>query len=713
MAVVYGAFACAVAAGGAIVGAVDAIATFVSRLGRIVSLAIRNRGGDQRAPCAPEPAYEIYFSRPLIRDFRQAFKVATKELQVTANTRSTQASQRFKGGMAPLAWGIRIGAYTGAAIGVIVGSLVGVLFGVVVFLVAGFVWTGAHTLQLVEKGRRRLRGAHFDCPTCHERSALPVYICPGCGAKHHQLLPGRWGVIRRRCECDLISLPVLESGGRHSLTAECPKCSHVMPGAGGIVPEISIPIIGGPKAGKTALLASVLVELANRTDAGSSRLAVQDDSRAAFDELVGDLRAGRVPAKTLDRDVTPALVAEVRSGASRSALLYAHDVAGERYQQADAVRDMSPLVRARGAIILIDPFSLRAVGAELDGRDADRVLIDPSAEDPQSVVERFIQSLRESRHGDLKKLPVAVVVSKTDALTEADGVKPGDRGQTVRSWLDGRGGGNLARLIEAEFDRTEFFAASALGRLPDPAVTSAFEPSGTLEPFFWLLAENKIAMDSASQSTTETVTEKLSAKEGARTVTPRQRVPLFEPQQGRGSGYGAGLVVAVAIVGGLIGVTAIASKSPTGTNADYTQANNGSGGSGAGQASIAANSGTANTSSTPTTPVSITTAAVSTTVPSGPPPMRGELLSDYQQRSSTYNDNGTTETCPQNVTVGPVTSCDFAANVATAFSNGGSQPGVYHVYSPVTDKNYVMHCRQYVQGIACRGGINASVFIGG
>ena len=262
-----------VVAGGAalvlgVLAAIDAVATFVARLGSIVWLAVKTRGGDQRVPAPPEPAFEIYFSRPLVRDFRLAFAVAQRETIAVARARYGQASARFKGPMLPLAWGVGLGSFAGAVLGLVVGAFIAVPLGLVVLSVAGFVWVGSRLLQSLERGRRRLRGAHFDCPACHERAPLPVYVCPGCGAKHKQLLPGRWGVRRRRCECDSVSLPVRESGGRHSLAAECPSCSHVMPGAGGIVPEVVVPIVGGPKAGKTAFLASLLVELDERTQAG-------------------------------------------------------------------------------------------------------------------------------------------------------------------------------------------------------------------------------------------------------------------------------------------------------------------------------------------------------------------------------------------------------------------------------------------------------------
>jgi hypothetical protein len=400
-----------------------------------------------------------------------------------------------------------------------------------------------------------------------------------------------------------VLLPVLESNGRHSLAAECPSCSHLMPGASGIVPEVVVPIVGGPKAGKTAYLASLMLELDDRTQAGASRLSVVESSRAAFEQMAGNLRAGRVPTKTLDRELTPAFVAEVRSGSSQSALLYAHDVAGERFQQADAVRGMGSLTRARGALVLIDPFSLQVVSSTLEGQDERRALIDPSAESPQSVIERFLQALRESGRTDIKKLPVAVVLSKADALTGDSGLAPGEHGEAVSRWLEANGGGNLVRLLQGEFDHLEFFAVSALGRLPDPGATTQFTPKGTLEPFFWLLRANKIAMHEAA-STTETVTEQLQAKEGARRVAPWPRIPILAPRPKTGGGYVAGIAASLAIFGGIIGLVAVLANHNTPTAyanaADLNNTGNtGTGNSGTGNTgtgnSGTGNSGTGNT----------------------------------------------------------------------------------------------------------------------
>lgn len=570
----------AAAAALGLLAAVDAVGFMLWRLADILQTAVTTRGGDRRAAAPPEPAYEIYFGAPLWRDYRAAFGTAIGDVFSKAGERASAGRDRFTGYAVPLAIGVAIGAYLGALIGVVVGGLIAVPLGALVGATALVVAIASRCLQVLERGRRRVRGAHFDCPSCHRRAELPVYVCPGCGAKHRVLLPGRWGIRHRRCECDAVVLPVSEGGGRHKLTAECPWCSHIMPGAGGVVPEVAVPIVGGPKAGKTALLASILVELDKRSQAGEVRLSVVESSRQAFATFVDDLSAGRPPRKTQDQPTTPAFVAEVRAGGKRSTLLYVHDVAGERYQQADAVRDMDVLRRARGALIVIDPFSLRPLRASLDLSSDDAARLSPSDEDPQHVVERFVQGLREAHTRDVARLPVALVLTKADALPARGGPKPGASGEAVRSWFQGQGGGNLLRMMDAECGRVEFFAASALGRSPAPNDTESFLSFGTMAPLLWLLHAAGFAGEGASV-VPETMTERLGSGEGgARRVSPRPREPLLAMRARSAGGTIASLAAAVALFVGLFGGVATlanGSQDSSGTSSDTGQSTAGPG----------------------------------------------------------------------------------------------------------------------------------------
>ncbi len=65
--------------------------------------------------------------------------------------------------------------------------------------------------------------------------------------------------------------------------------------------------------------------------------------------------------------------------------------------------------------------------------------------------------------------------------------------------------------------------------------------------------------------------------------------------------------------------------------------------------------------------------------------------------------------CADDVYAGPNTSCQFALNVSTNYYGSGQSTNI-DVYSPVTNKNYVMTCTGSSPTV-CRGGNNASVYL--
>jgi hypothetical protein len=66
--------------------------------------------------------------------------------------------------------------------------------------------------------------------------------------------------------------------------------------------------------------------------------------------------------------------------------------------------------------------------------------------------------------------------------------------------------------------------------------------------------------------------------------------------------------------------------------------------------------------------------------------------------------------CGGNLSVGPNTTCAFAANVRSAFYDAGGGNVNVEVYSPVTGRYYTMYCVAGVPSV-CRGGNNAVVYI--
>ncbi|HEV2791276.1 MAG TPA: hypothetical protein VGV69_08280 [Solirubrobacterales bacterium] len=471
------------AAGGALLGLGRGSIAFTSDLGRSVT----SRGRARRRPLDPEPAFQLYILGQLKTDLGAALDHAWKEMLRFRDTCVEFSKPYAEGWTAPLAWGVVAGGYLapviGAALGMIVATPILIVAGV---LIVG-AWILVGLLRLAEAARRRLRRTAYECPHDHERFPLPVYVCPGCGAEHRQLVPGRWGIFRRECSCEEVSLPTTVIGGRQRVPQKCPS-GHPMSGLIGFAETLRIALVAGPRAGKTTYLAGAMLEFEEM--AAEKRLAVNvlEESSGAYAEVVGRLRSGRLPEKT-QISGNPALVTEVQ-GDNRSRVLYAYDVAGESYQSSDDVRSLRFLEVPSGLILLVDPFSIPRVAEEhAEELKTAQDSVRPSPEEPIRVFERTAAALVESG-ADPKDIPVAVVIGKTDAFgigTEIAGM------DAPKAWLEAKGAGNFVRAVEGDFKQVNWFACSALGRVPSGEDQRPFEPEGATAPLLWLLAKRGVA----------------------------------------------------------------------------------------------------------------------------------------------------------------------------------------------------------------------------
>lgn len=66
-----------------------------------------------------------------------------------------------------------------------------------------------------------LKSIHSRCPNCKRKSVIPVFICPTCGLEHKKLVPGPYGVFKRKCTCGAM-LSTTFIGGRSEYEAHCP-----------------------------------------------------------------------------------------------------------------------------------------------------------------------------------------------------------------------------------------------------------------------------------------------------------------------------------------------------------------------------------------------------------------------------------------------------------------------------------------------------------
>ena len=129
---------------------------------------------------------------------------------------------------------ILFGTFFFVVISAAVSLVLGVAF-LLVYVLIFIVWS-IDRLYLLRKG------IFVACPNCKNKYLLPIYICPGCGAKHTKLAPGKYGVFNRMCNCGQ-KMPSHFITKREKLDAECPKCGVALSGTGS--KPICVPVIGG------------------------------------------------------------------------------------------------------------------------------------------------------------------------------------------------------------------------------------------------------------------------------------------------------------------------------------------------------------------------------------------------------------------------------------------------------------------------------------
>lgn len=477
------------AAIGGVIVAIRGFAAFVSAL----AARIKTRGGTDRRPKDPEPAYEIYALGQFQRDLRGAYEEAWAAMHAARRSAESFASSLDDGVTMPLSIGIVVGAYVGMGVGAVLNAVLTLPFVLVGALVIAGAWCLIGLLRLAEAIRRVVRRTGYECPVDHKRFPLPVYVCPGCGAQHARLVPGRWGILKRECRCGRVALPTMVLNGRQRVPQQCPEDGHPMSGLIGFTEMVRIALVAGPSAGKSTLLAGTLHELDRASKEGRLALNVVEDSRRDFETALASLAGGKLPEKTA-ASTRPALVAEIQGG-GRSRVLSLYDVAGEAYAGDDAIRDLRFLEVPSGLVLVVDPLSIDRVATdqheEISGL-RDRLL--PSPVRPIRALEATLGALVEAG-AKPDKIPVAVVIGKADALgigEEIAALAEAHGEDAPKHWLEAQGAGNFVRAVEAAFDRVGWFSASALGRVPDPADRRAFNPVGTAAPVLWLLKEHGI-----------------------------------------------------------------------------------------------------------------------------------------------------------------------------------------------------------------------------
>lgn len=446
----------------------------------------------------PEPAYRQYFFGPALFDLRRIVRQGQDAGFGLFEDWGSSITTRFltSPSMSPL-----IARPIGLALwaGLIVGGLGGaVLLGVLALLhalaigiaqvvsrAAIGVLRGADTALLAAKG---IRG--MTCPHCYRKIDYPSYSCeaPNCSRRHRDVRPGRYGVLRRRCACGA-RLPTLLLLGSHQLPAFCPEpeCGRAMSDETGRRREQIVPLFGARAAGKTQLMAAIMMRLMREAerDRIPARLADEETTRAyrVLTEILQE--AGHVTGT--GPELPRARSIYLGSGRSER-LIHLFDAAGERFTTVDRTDELEYFRTAQSLLFVLDPLSVPAFRQTL--RPQARDTLDwslASKEPPALVFDQAVQTLIQMG-APAKRTRLAVAVSKFD-LFDGLGTAPPRNSDSAacERWLtEELGLGNLIRSMRHEFGEVRFYFTAAV-----------LTPDGEVDPTIanlssWLLGAERL-----------------------------------------------------------------------------------------------------------------------------------------------------------------------------------------------------------------------------
>lgn len=388
---------------------------------------------------------------------------------------------------------------------VVISAAVSLVLGVAFLCVYAFIFVvwSADILYLLRKG------IFVACPNCKDKYLIPTYICPGCGARHTKLTPGRYGVFHRTCLCGE-KLPSHFMTNRGKTAAECPKCGFALSGTGN--KPICVPVIGGRSSGKTAYINAFSYEFIEMV-APRNGLSVNhynEETKRFYDQdITNDYLDGTTRMTKTEMDVGKAsskafsfIIHSDRMNPDR--LIQIYDVAGESFVENTENERQLQYTYCHGIVFMLDPLSIPVVRNYLDDSVSDVDKSSVGTLDVDLVLDALMNKLREitgQSTTSVFSVPIAVVVSKCDirVLDRFIGDDVISDFMTERGWgmesysvaedricrefLMDNGLAGFVSNIDMKFKNNGFFKCSSIGHTRE---SGRYNPKGVLEPMEWI-----------------------------------------------------------------------------------------------------------------------------------------------------------------------------------------------------------------------------------
>jgi hypothetical protein len=424
------------------------------------------------APADGDPAKPLYFYGPARADLRYVRQVARNRWRGGAQWwgRAAVALLDLSEPVTlPIGVGLTVGLFAGLPVAALLVAALWLTHELVVDVPTAAVWSAATTLRAFDSARLSVLRIRVRCVACFERIPYPAYLCPdpGCNHIHWDIRPGRYGVLRRTCECGQRMPTVLLLGTARKLNAICPHraCRHPLEYRPGEVPEIILPIFGSKGAGKTLLLHGMVKVLLQSNRPGIQVSPADPPTSARLDDLEATMAShSAVPA-------TPAApprayVLRLRIGRQHRIIQFL-DAAGELFYDSQRSANLIYLGAANTFVLVIDPLSVNDFWGSLPTATRERFSPHRSlAPHPelafQQTAERIAQMAKPRAQHRL-----AVVFSRADLLGKEYGPGSGEAADIQKWAIDDLGLAGLLRQARSEFREIAFFHTAAFGENED------------------------------------------------------------------------------------------------------------------------------------------------------------------------------------------------------------------------------------------------------
>ena len=291
----------------------------------------------------------------------------------------------------------------------------------VLFAFFAFIYIGFGLLWLIDRIYIMINKIKNACPNpdCQAPFLIPTYECPGCGEKHTNLVPSKYGILKRTCLCGT-KLPTTFLNGRGQLKAYCPECDTALSGDTASR-QYAFPVIGGPSVGKTCFINMAIDQMmSDVAPARSWEMSFISDTEEKDHALaMKSLNQGVRLMKTELNSLTAYQLMLKLPNEKIGRRIYVYDISGEMFSSSSDVQNNLAYSYANGFIFIIDPLTLNQFAMDVEDK-VDLNAYGASSKDFDDILNIMLINLEKMfglKDKDTLKRNLAVVINKVDIPT--------------------------------------------------------------------------------------------------------------------------------------------------------------------------------------------------------------------------------------------------------------------------------------------------------